>query len=78
MIDAVEFGLDPLRLAASPVAGRRGSPWRSTARFDKTKFPDAAFVELRVFLPHSRQIGEHHQKGLGSDEALRSCPVMMT
>jgi hypothetical protein len=51
VIDAIEFGLSGQigRLAGSGTQGL--SVTEHGPHVDKTKFPDAAFVELRVFLP---------------------------
>jgi hypothetical protein len=51
VIDAIEFGLtgDIGRLTGRGTKGL--SVTEHGPHVDKTKFPDAAFVELRVFIP---------------------------
>src|ERR1700749_4569763 len=51
VIDAIEFGLTGQigRLAGSGTKGL--SVAEHGPHVDKTKFPDAAFVELKVFIP---------------------------
>src|SRR6266511_617836 len=51
VIDAVEFGLTG-QIGRLTGRGTKGlSVAEHGPHVDKTKFPDAAFVELRVFLP---------------------------
>lgn len=51
VIDAIEFGLTG-QISRLTGSGTRGlSVAEHGPHVDKTKFPDAAFVELRVFLP---------------------------
>lgn len=51
IIDAIEFGLTG-QISRLTGTGTKGlSVSEHGPHVDKTKFPDAAFVELRVFLP---------------------------
>ena len=55
VIDAIEFGLTG-EMGRLSGRGTRGlSVAEHGPHVDKTKFPDAAFVELKVFIPESRR-----------------------
>jgi ABC-type branched-subunit amino acid transport system ATPase component len=69
VIDAIEFALtgEIGRLAGIGTKGL--SVAEHGPHVDKTKFPDAAFVKLRVFLTGLEEIGDHHAQNLGSQQA---------
>ena len=69
MIDAIEFGLTG-QIGRLTGRGTKGlSVAEHGPHVDKTKFPDAAFVELQVFLTGDRKIGDDHPEGHVPEEA---------
>jgi hypothetical protein len=72
VIDAIEFGLTG-QIGRLTGRGTKGlSVAEHGPHVDKTKFPDAAFVELKVFeglSSRDRKIGNDHSKGLVPEEA---------
>ena len=74
VIDAIEFGLTG-QIGRLTGRGTKGlSVSEHGPHVDKTKFPDAAFVELKVFLPGHRKVSDDHPKGLRPEEAQdRAC-----
>ena len=69
VIDAIEFGLTG-QIGRLTGRGTKGlSVSEHGPHVDKTKFPDAAFVELTGVSSRDRKISDHHAEGLLPEEA---------